>query len=91
MKKLGPEHPDVGDTYYNMADLFNKQEDWSEALKYYESSLSIFIKVYGDDQSKVLDCQEQITDVKWKQNGGRSKDFGHTKKMCEHTQIIRKG
>ena len=42
------EHPDVGDSYNNMASVYNKQSKLDLALEYYEKSLAIRIKALGE-------------------------------------------
>ena len=34
LKALGPEHPDVGNTYNNMAGVFDEQDDLDQALEH---------------------------------------------------------
>ena len=52
LKKLGDDHPNVAETYNNMAVYF-KQGKYEEALTMYEKTLSIRLKKLGDDHPDV--------------------------------------
>ena len=54
LKKLGDDHPDVADTYNNMAVVYYNQGKYEEALAMYEKALSIRLKKLHPDVDKKL-------------------------------------
>ena len=54
LKKLGDDHPSVATTYNNMANVYDNQGKYEEALAMYEKALSISLKKLGDDHPMLL-------------------------------------
>ena len=67
LKKLGDDHPDVADTYNNMAVVYRNQGKYEEALAMHEKALSIYLKKLGDDHPDVADTYNNMAGVYDKQ------------------------
>ena len=63
---LGKDHVDVARSYNNMANVYEAQGKYGEALKLYEQSLAINIKVFGNDHPKVAELQRVIESLRAK-------------------------
>ena len=55
LKALGPEHPEVGGTYNNMAAVFSAQGDHDRALEHFRKALAIQEKALGPEHPSTLD------------------------------------
>jgi hypothetical protein len=60
----GTDHPSVGDSYYNMAGLYEKQGDNVQALDLFERALGIFLPALGADHPNTKNTIEVINFVK---------------------------
>ena len=50
LKAHGPEHPSVGNTYNNMANVLETQGKLPEAMEMYEKALRIEVKALGTEE-----------------------------------------
>src|SRR5205823_2005317 len=57
---LGPDHPDVADTLYNLAALYRTQRQVAKALPLCERALRIKETARGPDHSDVADILHQM-------------------------------
>jgi len=57
----GEEHPDIADTYTNIAHNHFHLKEYNEALLHYQKAIDIRSTVYGKDHSKTDDISKQIT------------------------------
>ena len=54
------DHPDVADTYNNIAIVYKKQGKYEEALEYYNKALTIYINKLGEDHPYTKLTQNNI-------------------------------
>ena len=59
-KALGEDHPDVGASYYDMADVYMTQSKYDLALEYDEKAVAIRRKVLGEDHPDVGDSYNNM-------------------------------
>ena len=58
LKSLGNEHPDVGDTRFNIAILYHHQGNHAQTRMYYDGAYQVYQKAYGEDHSKTIDAKK---------------------------------
>ena len=60
-KRLGPNHYYVGDNLTHIADMYNKQNDFQSAEKYYREAIAVFEKSGGSCQAQ--GCIEGLANI----------------------------
>ena len=60
VKSLGPDHPSVGDTQYNIALLLKRQGKRPEAAARFRDALRIYIATHGENHPEVTDARRQL-------------------------------
>ena len=56
---LGPEHPLVADTLYNIGGLYKSQELFELAAESFEKCVPIYSSVHGTDHAETIDAQSR--------------------------------
>ncbi|NQT33302.1 MAG: tetratricopeptide repeat protein [Candidatus Omnitrophica bacterium] len=59
-KNLGPDHPDVSDSMFYLAQLYSSQGKYTEAEPLYKQALVIRVKHSGPDDSSVANILESM-------------------------------
>lgn len=57
LERLAPAHPEIGQSYYNLAKLMIRLGRLEDASGYLEKSLRIRLVCYGSNHLKVRDCE----------------------------------
>ena len=57
---LGDKHPNVGDTYYNMALAYEDCDKTAQARACYQSAAAVYEECYGPEHEETLDAQQQL-------------------------------
>lgn len=60
---LGMEHPDTGAAYNNIATIYQVQQNYSNALEFYQKALAIFKKTLGAKHPDTGTAYNNIADV----------------------------
>eukprot|EP00002_Diphylleia_rotans_P016738 TRINITY_DN3252_c1_g1_i1.p1 TRINITY_DN3252_c1_g1~~TRINITY_DN3252_c1_g1_i1.p1 ORF type:complete len:1379 (-),score=386.10 TRINITY_DN3252_c1_g1_i1:417-4013(-) len=68
---LGPQHPDVGNSYNNLALLASKHQDYDRAREYYEKAFIIMETCYGREHINTVTIQSNIGSMLFKQGKGQ--------------------
>ena len=59
LKVLGEAHPDVGNTYYNIATLYQtKHKDMRAAKTHYDYAYQTYRRCCGETRSKTVDAKQ---------------------------------
>ena len=77
---LGPEHPDVGLSYKNLAHILYDMGDLKAALPLFERTLLIYQKAFGADHPRTADAPEQSCD-----RAGKTRRGGDV--PCDSTSV----
>ncbi len=64
MLSLPPDHPDLGDTYGNMAAVYERQDNLFKALSFYEKALAIFSKSLPPTHPKNVSTEKYLQHLK---------------------------
>ena len=56
-KALGEEHPDVGDTLFNMAIVYKAQQHYSDAASTYAAAADTYAEAYGEEHEETLNAR----------------------------------
>jgi tetratricopeptide (TPR) repeat protein len=60
LKQLGPDHPDVANSYNNIGEIHRAKAEYDKALEYYQKSLAIVLKQLGADHPYVATSYNNI-------------------------------
>ena len=75
-KALGPEHPDVGVSHNNLAELYRAQGRYTEAERLYNRSLPILEKALGPEHPTVATVLNNLAELAFSQNDwARAADY----------------
>jgi tetratricopeptide (TPR) repeat protein len=64
---LGREHPDVGASLHNLANVYANQARYSEAEPLYKRALAIWEKALGSEHPHVAQCLNNLAIVYYQQ------------------------
>ena len=68
---LGPSHPRVGDTLYNLGVLYKGQKKYDNAYAYYTSAYEVYSRAYGSTHQEAIESLHQMEKMRALQNRGR--------------------
>ena len=60
LKTSGAEHPDAGNSYFNLGRVYGSQGDYSKAIEHHTKSLSIRLKALGAEHPDVADSYNNL-------------------------------
>ena len=64
LKQLGPEHPYVAGSYYNMAYVYEAKKDLAKAKEYWEKAYAIRLKKLGPNHPDTKDTKAELDALK---------------------------
>ena len=63
LQTLGPEHPDVGTSYWNLGSIYAEKDDKEKARAYLQKAKAIFLKKLGPNHPNTKNVQSWIDKV----------------------------
>ena len=64
LKQLEADHPDVANSYYNIAFIYKAKKDLSKAKEYWEKAYAIFLKRLGPNHPDTKDTKAELDKLK---------------------------
>ncbi len=61
--KFGDDDPRIGNINSTLADLYNQKQDYNQAELFYQKSISIWSKAFGDDYFGLIDIMNKYHEV----------------------------